>query len=72
MVYAAAVLFLILFFLLLKMRSTWQNHEDGQDHRLRELEEETAKLRERLQTLEAIEAELDPLESMRNRKKEKS
>jgi len=70
MIYAAALLFLTLFFLLLKMRSTWQNHEDRQDLRLKELEDEAANLRERLQTLEAIEAELDPLESMRNRKKD--
>jgi|GEM_PF-2058316 hypothetical protein len=70
MIYAAAILFLSLLFVLLKMRSTWQSHEDRQNLRLKELEEESANLRERLQILEAIEAELDPLESMRNRKKD--
>lgn len=72
MVYAAAILFLTLFFLLLKMRSTWQNHEDNQDQRLKSLEEEMQNLKQRVQTLEAIEAELDPLESLRNRKSEPS
>jgi Tfp pilus assembly protein PilN len=72
MVYAAALLFLILFFLLLKMRATWQTHEDNQDRRIKELQEETANLRERLQSLEAIEADLGPLETMRNRQKDKS
>lgn len=71
MVYAAAILFLTLFYLLLKMRSAWQQHEDRQDERLKKLEEELTHTRERLQNLEAIEADLGPFDSIRNRTSEK-
>lgn len=72
MVYAAAVLFLTLFYLLLKMRSVWQQHEDTQDQRLKQLEDDLLNARERLQNLEAIEADLGPTETIRNRSKEGS
>jgi uncharacterized membrane protein YqjE len=72
MVYAAAILFLTLFYLLLKMRSAWLQHEDRQDARLKKLEEELTNTRERLQNLEAIEADLGPFENLRNRSSEQT
>ena len=67
MIYAVGVLILIIFYLLLRMRSAWQSHEDEQNRRLLSLEEENKKLIQRVQHLEAIEAGLDAHENMGSR-----
>ena len=72
MIYAVAVLILIIFYLLLRMRSAWQQHEDEQNSRLLKLEEENQKLIQRVQHLEAIEAGLGPDENMQARNKGKA
>jgi hypothetical protein len=62
MIYVAAILFLTLFYLLLRMRAVWQAHEDRQDSTLKRLEEENEHLKQRVSHLEAIEAARSPFD----------
>lgn len=72
MIYAVGVLILIIFYLMLRMRSAWQQHEDEQNSRLLKLEQENQSLIQRVQHLEAIEAGLDATENMQSRNKGKA